>query len=68
MNVNRKVFRLALATEDVEAFLGECRSNDWYAVDTGERIMTEDGPAAEAILLVEPTQRVGTKHAAPMVH
>ena len=39
---------------DAEAFLTECRGSDWYAVDTGERIMTEEGPDAEAILLVEP--------------
>lgn len=49
-----KVFRVTLATPDVARFLQACETSEWYAFDTGERVMTEDGPDAEAVLLVEP--------------
>lgn len=48
------VFRLTLPREDVAAFLAACEEAEWYAFDTGERVMTDDGPDAEAVLLVEP--------------
>jgi len=66
MNTDRRVFRISLATEDVQAFLGDCRTGDWYAVDTGERVMTEEGPDGEAVLLVGPSLRVEARHAAPL--
>lgn len=68
MNTDRRVFRVTLATTDADAFLAECKGSDWYAVDTGERIMTEEGPDAEAILLVEPGARSAVRPAAAMVH
>ena len=67
-NNERRVFRVSMATEDVSEFLGKCRANEWYAVDTGERIMTEEGPDGEAVLLVEPVERATLRHAAPVLH
>ena len=52
---NNRVFRVTLASRDVDAFLAECEAVGWYGYDMGERIMTEEGPDAEAVLLVEPT-------------
>lgn len=49
-----KVFRVTLASQDVERFLEACGDAEWYAFDTGERVMTDDGPDAEAVLFVEP--------------
>lgn len=49
-----KIFRITLAREDVANFLAACEDAEWYAFDTGERVMTDDGPDAEAVLLVEP--------------
>jgi hypothetical protein len=54
MDVESKVFRLSIPTADVAAFLEACEGAAWYAFDTGERVMTDEGPDAEAILLVEP--------------
>lgn len=54
---NRKIFRVSLPSVDVAAFLTECEASEWYAVDTGERVMTDEGPDAEAVLLVEPVLR-----------
>jgi hypothetical protein len=45
-------FRLSLPTADIPAFLARCQGAHWRATDTGERIMTDDGPDAEAVLLV----------------
>jgi len=52
---NNRVFRVTLASRDVDAFLAECEAVGWYGYDMGERVMTEEGPDAEAVLLVEPT-------------
>jgi hypothetical protein len=52
MNRNSS-FRLSLPTADVPAFLARCEGARWRAVDTGERIMTDEGPDAEAVLLVQ---------------
>lgn len=68
MMINRKVYRLTLPTEDVAGFLNECERSEWYAFDTGERVMTEDGPDAEAVLLVEPVAIVEREVRAPLVH
>lgn len=68
MHNERRVFRVSLASAEAEAFLAGCRDSDWYAVDTGERIMTEEGPDAEAILLVEPRERASTRPATAMLH
>lgn len=54
---NRKVFRVSLPSSEVAEFLAECESVEWYAFDTGERVMTDEGPDAEAVLLVEPALR-----------
>lgn len=54
MDEDSKVFRVTLSTSDVDAFLAACEGSQWYAFDTGERVMTDDGPDAEAVLLVEP--------------
>ena len=51
---NRRVYRMTLNADDVPAFLASCEAAEWYAFDTGERVMTDEGPDAEAVLLVEP--------------
>lgn len=68
MYTDRRVFRVTLSSSDAQAFLAGCRDSDWYAVDTGERIMTEEGPDAETILLVEPKERASIQPATAMVH
>lgn len=55
MEINRKVFRVTLPSRDVEMFLAECEAVQWYGFDTGERIMTDSGPDAEAVLVVDAT-------------
>lgn len=64
MIVNRKVFRITLPTDDVATFLEECEASEWYACDTGERILTDEGPDAEAVLLVEPASTPAMRDAA----
>jgi len=64
---NRKVFRLSLPSADVAAFLRDCDASEWYAFDTGERVMTDEGPDAEAVLLVEPTARARATQATALV-
>lgn len=54
MHANRCVYKLTLPTVDTRAFLDACEASSWRALDTGERILTEDGPDGEAVLLVEP--------------
>ncbi|HVM44388.1 MAG TPA: hypothetical protein VM582_00530 [Candidatus Thermoplasmatota archaeon] len=68
MNDERRVFKVALPSNEVEAFLDECRASQWYAVDTGERIMTDEGPDAEAVVLVEPAARTRARTASPIMH
>lgn len=48
-----KIFRVTVSSSDVEHFLAACEAAEWYAFDTGERVMTDEGPDAEAVLLVE---------------
>lgn len=60
----QKVFRVTLATQDVDAFLEACGGAEWYAFDTGERVMTDEGPDAEAVLLVEPVLQHAMREAA----
>ena len=64
----RNVFRLTLSTEDVPAFLAQCEASEWYAFDTGERIMTEEGPDGEAVLLVEPMLLAAREERAALMH
>lgn len=54
MYTNRRVYKVILATSDAPSFVEACHAADWQAVDTGERILTDEGPDAEAVLLVEP--------------
>ena len=54
MHATRRVYRITLATADAPAFVDACHGSDWRAVDTGERIMTDEGPDGETVLLVEP--------------
>lgn len=68
MSQNRKIFRVTVATDDVPAFLAGCEASEWFAYDTGERIMTDEGPDAEAVLLVEPTLEMAVRPAAPLMH
>lgn len=68
MESNRKIFRLTLASNDVSAFLGACEGSEWFALDTGERVMTDEGPDAEAVLLVEPVARSAVRASAALVH
>lgn len=64
MTVQSKVFRVTLASHDVARFLDACEGAQWYAFDTGERVMTDEGPDAEAILLVEPHAKATVRTAA----
>lgn len=66
MTKNRTVFRITVPADDVDAFIVECGAAEWYVIDTGERIMTDEGPDAEAVLLVEPVGRATTRAAVPM--
>lgn len=54
MSLRTRVFRVTVSSQDIAPFLEACEAAEWYAFDTGERVMTEDGPDAEAVLLVEP--------------
>lgn len=63
-----KVFRVSVATTDVQAFLEACEASEWYAFDTGERVMTDDGPDAESVLLVEPAATMRTHVASALMH
>ncbi|HUR69629.1 MAG TPA: hypothetical protein VM370_10315 [Candidatus Thermoplasmatota archaeon] len=67
MNDNRTVFRLTVRASEVPAFLGACEASEWYAMDTGERVMTDEGPDAEAVLLVEPVPRTAVHARAAIV-
>ncbi|MFA5862067.1 MAG: hypothetical protein WDA16_10275 [Candidatus Thermoplasmatota archaeon] len=67
MSLKTKVFRVTMSSNDIQGFLAECGEANWYAFDTGERIMTDDGPDAEAVLLVEPTPRLTSEKRAPMI-
>ena len=64
----RNVFRLTLSTDDVQEFLARCEESEWYAFDTGERLMTDEGPDAEAVLLVEPHLLAARETRTPLVH
>lgn len=68
MTAPTPTFRLSLSTRDVPAFLKECEAAEWYACDTGERVMTDDGPDAEAVLLVEPAARAPRPLRAALMH
>lgn len=68
MNQNRKIYRVTLSTDDVDAFLRDCEGSEWYAMDTGERIMTDAGPDAEAVLLVEPVAKATATAPQPILH
>lgn len=48
-----QTFRLTVASDQVDGFLAACQAASWYAFDTGERVMTEEGADAESVLLVE---------------
>lgn len=65
---DRKVFRLTLATTDLAAFREACEASEWYALDTGERVLTEEGPDAEAVILVEPMPRATPRQAHAVLH
>jgi hypothetical protein len=58
LSTKSRVFRITMPSRDVESFIAECEAVSWSAYDSGERIMTDEGPDAEAVLLVEPTARV----------
>lgn len=64
---NRQVFRVSVASDAVASFLSACEASEWGALDTGERVMTDEGPDAEAVLLVEPFARTRTVHPAALV-
>jgi len=47
-------FRICVAAKDLDAFVEACGRSEWGVLDTGERVMTDEGPDGEAILLVAP--------------
>lgn len=56
-----------MPSNDVQGFLAECGEAKWFAFDTGERIMTDEGPDAEAVLLVEPAALATPEKRAPLL-
>lgn len=58
-----RVFRLSVCAQDVSRFVAACEAAGWHACDTGERIMTDDGPDAEAVLLVEAVASIRSRAA-----
>jgi hypothetical protein len=68
MTATNRIFRVTLSALDVPVFLQQCEASEWYAFDTGERIMTDEGPDAEAVLLVEPAVVQGRPVRAALVH
>lgn len=68
MEQTRRIYKLNISAADVGSFLGECERSEWYAYDTGERVMTDDGPDAEAVLLVEPVARPAAREPATLLH
>ncbi len=68
MTASNRIFRVSLSSQDVTAFLEQCEASEWYAFDTGERVMTDEGPDAEAVLLVEPAAVTGRPLRAALVH
>ena len=68
MTATHRIFRVTLSAQDVTPFLQQCEASEWYAFDTGERIMTDEGPDAEAVLLVEPAPLARVPSRAALVH
>lgn len=68
MTATNRIFRVSLSSQDVPAFLEQCEASEWYAFDTGERVMTDEGPDAEAVLLVEPAAVATGRPRAALVH
>lgn len=68
MTATNRIFRVTLSAHDVNAFLARCEASEWYAFDTGERVMTDEGPDAEAVLLVEPSALAPRPLQAALVH
>lgn len=68
MTATDRIFRVSLSSQDVPAFLQQCEASEWYAFDTGERVMTDEGPDAEAVLLVEPAAIARSPLRAALVH
>ena len=68
MTAMNRIFRVSLSTRDVPAFLASCEASEWYAFDTGERTMTDEGPDAEAVLLVEPSSLAARPLPVALVH
>lgn len=48
----RRTFRLSVPTEDLEAFRLAADAVGWSVEDTGDRVSTDDGEDAEAVLVV----------------
>ena len=68
MTATNRIFRVTLSAHDVTSFLQQCEAAEWYAFDTGERVMTDEGPDAEAVLLVEPAAIAARPLRAALVH
>lgn len=45
-------FTVTVRVDDVPTFLRAARAAGWSAVDSGERVTTEEGVAKEAVLVV----------------
>lgn len=67
MIASPQVFRVTVPSADVATFLEACGAAEWYAFDTGERVMTEEGPDAEAVLLVEPAATTSSRAMTPVL-
>lgn len=47
-----KTLTVNVRTADMDTFVDACNEAGWLLEDTGDRIMTDDGPEAEAVIRV----------------
>lgn len=57
-------FNVTLRIEDVPAFIRAARDVGWSAVDSGERLTTEDGVDQEAVVVVRVAREAESPPAA----
>lgn len=62
-----KIFKVTVRATDIAEFLVECEKAEWFAFDTGERIMTDEGPDAEAVVCLEAKPMPKTKRAGLLI-
>lgn len=58
-----KTVTLSVRTDDLDAFVTACIEAGWLLEDTGDRVMTDEGPEAEAVVRVTIPARKPSKDA-----